>query len=74
MYTQYRDKTVITDKKAAELIFGYFVRRGTARAEPFPAGARAPVPRLARPRAATGAISFAFKTPLSHSILLGLHS
>ena len=41
VYTQYSDKTMITDKKAAELILGYFVRRGTARAQPLPAGARA---------------------------------
>ena len=33
---------MITDKKAAELILVHFFRRGTAGAQPFPAGERAP--------------------------------
>ena len=50
VYRQYSDKTMITDKKAAELILGHFVRRGTAGAQSFPAGARAPGwPGLAPP-------------------------
>ena len=50
VYRQYSDKTMITDKKAVELILGHFFRRGTAGAQPFPAGARAPAgPGLAPP-------------------------
>ena len=50
VYRQYSDKTMITDKKAAELILGHFVRRGTDRTQPFSAGAHATAcPGLAPP-------------------------
>ena len=54
VYRQYSGKTMITDRKAAELILDHFVGRGTARTQPFSAGAYATAgPGLAPPLVAS---------------------